>query len=113
MSTHATDRRSVAQRVENRRAAARLRGDEASLIASALWLHIGFAGATIAAAGVVMLVTGDANAFAAIAGIVGGVGVAAISWRSGRETLEQREHGAAETDSPRTAAHRSRNGYPT
>lgn len=59
-----------------------------ALVVCALWLHIGLIGATAGAAGLVVLVGGDAAPLPALAVAMLGGSIAFLAWRRGRRVLE-------------------------
>jgi hypothetical protein len=62
-----------------------------ALLACALWLHVGFVGALSAAAGVVLLLSGDTAALPALCVAGFGGAIALLGWRRGRSVLERRD----------------------
>lgn len=60
-----------------------------ALIASGVWLRIGFIGASAFAGGLIALIGGDARALPALAFMVAGAVLAIIGWRRSRALLER------------------------
>lgn len=66
-----------------------------ALVASSFWLHVGFIGAFVLAAGLLQLLDGEAGWLWALPlALVGGL-LAAASWRRSLEVLEDAESAAA------------------
>lgn len=62
-----------------------------ALVASSLWLHVGFIGACALAAGLIQLFDGETTWLSALSlGFCGGA-LAAAGWRRGRSILERAE----------------------
>jgi hypothetical protein len=60
-----------------------------ALVVCALWLHIGFIGATAAAAALVLLVGGDAAPLPPLGVAILGGSIAFLAWRRGQRALER------------------------
>jgi len=59
------------------------------LVASSLWLRLGFVGATGAVVALIELYKGEADLLAALAWIFGGAWLAALSWRRAKVLLDR------------------------
>jgi hypothetical protein len=59
------------------------------LIASSLWLRLGFVAASGAAVALMELYQGELNPFAGLAWIFGGVALTALSWRRAKFLLDR------------------------
>ena len=59
------------------------------LIACSFWLRVGFVGASILFAGVLLLLNGEAKPMFALASALGGGLLAAFSWKRGRALLDR------------------------
>jgi len=59
------------------------------LVASSLWLRLGFVGATGAVVALTELYKGEADLLAALAWIFGGAWLAALSWRRAKVLLDR------------------------
>ena len=59
-----------------------------ALVVCALWLHLGLIGATGVAAGLLVLIGGDAAPLPALAVAMVGGSIAFLAWRRGRRVLE-------------------------
>ena len=59
-----------------------------ALVVCALWLHVGLVGATAVAAGLLVLVGGDAAPLPALGVAMLGGSIAFLAWRRGRRVLE-------------------------
>src|ERR1700687_6413783 len=59
------------------------------LVASSLWLRLGFVGATGAVVALIELYKGEADLLAALAWIFGGAWLAAVSWRRAKALLDR------------------------
>ena len=59
------------------------------LLASSLWLRLGFVAATGAVVALTELFKGELNVLAALAWIFGGVALAALSWRRAKFLLDR------------------------
>ena len=62
------------------------------LVASSLWLRLGFVGAIGAVVALVELYQGDADLLAALAWIFGGAWLATVSWRRAKVLLDRLDH---------------------
>ena len=62
-----------------------------ALVASSLWLHIGFIGACALAAGLIQLFDGETTWLSALSLGFCGAALAAAGWRRGRSILERAE----------------------
>ena len=62
------------------------------LVASSLWLRLGFVGAVGAVVALVELYQGEADVLAALAWIFGGTWLAAASWRRAKVLLDRLDH---------------------
>jgi hypothetical protein len=71
-----------------------------ALIASSLWLHIGFIGASVLAVGLLQLFDGEANLPWALALAFSGGLLAAATWHRGLTVLQHAERASAATDAP-------------
>lgn len=72
-----------------------------ALIASSLWLHVGFVGASVLAVGLLQLFDGEANWPSALALSLFGSLLAAAAWRRGLTVLQNAEPAsAAAADAP-------------
>lgn len=78
-----------------------------TLFAYGLWIRIGFVGASVALAGLLMLFDAESTAATALLVLLGGAALAAMAWRKIRTVLallEERETGAPETSMPASAS---------
>jgi len=66
-----------------------------ALMACSLWLHIGFIGATGAAAGMILLLNGEARPPVALSVTLAGAVLAAACWRRSLAVLRRSERVAA------------------
>jgi hypothetical protein len=62
------------------------------LVASSLWLRLGFVGAAGAVVALIELYNGEAGLLAALAWIFGGAWLAAVSWRRAKVLLDRLDH---------------------
>jgi hypothetical protein len=69
------------------------------LIASSLWLRLGFVAASVAGVALTELYRGEASPFAALAWIFGGAVLAALSWRRARILLDRLDRLEAASES--------------
>ena len=76
------------------------RNPERALARCALWLLVGFVGATAVAAGLLQLFEGDVLRVAALTLVASGATLTVMSWRRGRAVL-------AEAERPRSRAVRA------
>ncbi len=84
-------------------------GTQRALIASSLWLHIGFIGASVLGVGLLQLFDGEANRPLALALAFFGSLLAAATWRRGLTVLQHAERASvAATDAPRATSRASR-----
>jgi hypothetical protein len=58
------------------------------VVASSLWLRAGFVALSVAALALIMLASGEASPWVAIATTVAGGAVAAVSWRRARAIID-------------------------
>ena len=68
------------------------------LVASSLWLRLGFVGATGAVVALIELYKGEADLLAALAWIFGGAWLTALSWRRAKVLLDRLDR--LEEDTP-------------
>ena len=61
------------------------------LVASSLWLRMGFVGATCTVVALIELYKGEADLLAALAWIFGGAWLSAVSWRRAKVSLDRLE----------------------
>lgn len=73
---------------------------ERALAGCALWLLLGFVGATAVAAGLLQLFEGDASTLATLTLLFPGAALAMMSWRRGRIVLEDAERPRTHVDNP-------------
>jgi hypothetical protein len=85
--------------------------DERALVACAFWLHVGLVFATIAAGGVLLLLSGDTSVVTALVLVVVGIVLGAASWRRGREIVERTERPSTRRPSSIDEMRRARDGY--
>lgn len=80
-------------------------GTQRALIASSLWLHIGFIGASVLGVGLLQLFDGEANRPLPLALAFFGSLLAAATWRRGLTVLQHAERASVvATDAPRNLA---------
>ncbi len=73
------------------------------LVASSLWLRLGFVGATAAVVALIELYKGEADLLAALAWIFGGAWLAAVSWRRVKVSLDRLDRLEEGTPEPVTS----------
>ena len=62
------------------------------LVASSLWMRLGFVGVIGAVVALIELYEGEAGFLAALAWIFGGAWLAAVSWRRAKAALDRLDH---------------------
>lgn len=77
------------------------------IIASGLWLRVGFVGASAVVVAMVRAFDGEASLVATLAIVIAGVAVAVLAWRQGWRALDRADHEANEppsaADAPRAS----------